>query len=203
MNKTKHWYQYLWIYTPIYLLLGMFNIVFAWLGLIEFMLPLLISIFGGGKRFCNRYCSRGQLYSLLGNKLSLSRKKTPPKFLSSLWFRYGFLTFFMIMFLTMIMTTIQVFQGVRSLNEVVSVLWTFQIPWDFAYLGMRVSSGITQFAFGMYSLMLTSNILGFVTMLLWKPRSWCVYCPMGTMTQGICQLRKRGELHGTKSPKSS
>lgn len=37
--------------------------------------------------------------------------------------------------------------------------------------------------------MLTSTVLGFVTMVLFRPRSWCVYCPMGTMTQGICILK--------------
>ena len=26
-------------------------------------------------------------------------------------------------------------------------------------------------------------------MALFKPRSWCVFCPMGTMTQLICKLR--------------
>ena len=51
MNRSKHWYEYLWIVTPVYLLLGFFNILFAWLGMIFFSLPLLISIFGGGKLY--------------------------------------------------------------------------------------------------------------------------------------------------------
>ena len=38
MNKKKHWYDYLWIVTPIYLGLGFFNILFAWLGMIFFCL---------------------------------------------------------------------------------------------------------------------------------------------------------------------
>ena len=42
--------------------------------------------------------------------------------------------------------------------------------------------------------MLTSTVLGLVTMVLFKPRAWCVYCPMGTMTQGICKLRHRGKV---------
>lgn len=37
--------------------------------------------------------------------------------------------------------------------------------------------------------------LGFVTMLLFKPRSWCVYCPMGTMTQLICKVRSGSSQH--------
>ena len=37
------------------------------------------------------------------------------------------------------------------------------------------------------------TVLGLVTMVLLKPRSWCVYCPMGTMTQLICRGKHRGE----------
>lgn len=193
MKKSKHWCNYLWIYTPVYLILGLFNILFAWLGMIEFLLPLAIAAFGGNKLFCNRYCGRGQLFDLLGNKLKLSRKKAPPRFPSSPWFRYAFLAFFMIMFLLMILSTVNVFSGTQSLKQAVTILWTFQVPWQFAYHGTILSDGVAQFAFGMYSIMLTSSILGFVTMLLFKPRSWCVYCPMGTMTQTICKIKGRNK----------
>lgn len=97
----KKWYDYLWILSLAYLILGFFNILFAWLGLLCFFIPLLISI------------------------------------------RYGTL----------------------------------------------FHEGVAQFAFGFYSVMLTSTILGFITMILFKPRSWCVYCPMGTMTQLICKAK--------------
>jgi hypothetical protein len=40
------------------------------------------------------YCGRGQLFELLGNQCSLSRKKAIPPFLRSQLFRYGFLIFF-------------------------------------------------------------------------------------------------------------
>ncbi|MCI5774299.1 MAG: 4Fe-4S binding protein [Erysipelotrichaceae bacterium] len=194
MKKQKHWYDYLWIYTPIYLFLGMFNILFAWLGMIEFMIPLLIALFGKGKLFCNKYCGRGQLFALLGKKLSL--RLTPPRFLATKWFRYGFLAFFMTMFGLMILTTIDVFLQATSLKQVVTILWTFKLPWHFAYHGTIISDGVAQFAFGMYSIMLTSSILGFITMVLFRPRTWCVYCPMGTMTQGICQLKAGKQGNG-------
>ena len=41
--KAKHWYDYLWVYAIIYFALGFFNILFAWLGMIDFLLPLLLS----------------------------------------------------------------------------------------------------------------------------------------------------------------
>lgn len=190
MKKKKAINEYMWIVSSVYLILGIFNILFAWLGMICFILPLVISIFGKGKLYCNKYCGRGQLFELLGGRFKLSRNKPIPKFLRTKWFRYGFLTFFMVMFLSMILNTYFVFKGKNSLNEIVTLLWTFKLPWQWSEISF-VSPWISQFAFGFFSVMLTSTILGFITMVLFKPRSWCVYCPMGTMTQGICIIKNK------------
>lgn len=189
----KHWYDFMWIASILYLLLGFFNILFAWLGMLCFLIPLIISITKGNKNYCNKYCGRGQLLSILGKKHHLSRNKSIPKWIRSKWFRYGFLTFFMVMFIQMLIYTILVFQNLRSLSQVVKLLWTFKIPWEWAYQFSEVPLWISQFAFGFYSMMLTSTILGIITMLLYKPRSWCVYCPMGTMTQLICIAKGKKE----------
>jgi len=185
MNK---WNEYLWIFSAIYLALGFFNILFAWIGLICFFTPLLLSITGKGKIYCNRYCGRGQLFELLGGRLKLSSSRTIPAFIRSKWFRYGFLAFFMTMFGIMIFSTYLVYNGTNDLKEVVTLLWTIRLPWNWTNTS-SVSPWIAQFAFGFYSIMLTSTILGLITMILFKPRSWCVYCPMGTMTQGISMLK--------------
>lgn len=190
-GKKKNWYDYLWVASALYLILGLFNILFAWLGLICFLVPLGISIVKGNKAYCNKYCGRGQLFELLGNRLKLSRQKPVPGFIKSAWFRYGFLLFFLTMFATMLFSTYLVFSGAGELKQVVKLLWTFKLPWDFAYHGTLFAPWVAQFAFGFYSLMLTSTVLGLLTMALFKPRSWCVYCPMGTMTQTICRIKAR------------
>jgi len=187
MSKKK-WYDYLWIFSAAYLILGFFNILFAWLGLICFVTPLLIAIIGGNKSYCNRYCGRGQLFSMLGGRFGLSRKKDMPRWMRSPYFRYGFLIFFLTMFCLMIWNTYLVFAGAQ-LKEVVTLLWTFKLPWHWAYNGNAFAPWVAQFAFGFYSVMLTSTFLGLLTMVFFKPRSWCVYCPMGTMTQMICKLK--------------
>ncbi len=186
-NKKKI-IDYMWIISCIYLSLGLFNILFAWLGLLCFLIPLIISVAGGGKAYCNKYYGRGQLLDLIGNKLKLSRNKSIPSFLRSKWFRYGFLTFFMTMFIMMLFNTYLVFSEVNELQKVIKILWTFSLPWNWVNTSM-VSPWIAQFAFGFYSVMVTSTILGIITMLLYKPRSWCVYCPMGTMTQLISKAK--------------
>lgn len=192
MNRSKHWYEYLWIVTPVYLLLGFFNILFAWLGMIFFCVPLIIAIATGNKTYCNRYCDRGQFLTLLGGRLRLSRNRPTPNWMRSRWFRYGFLVFFLVMFLQMLWVTYLVGAGAQSLGQSVKLFWTFRVPWNWAYHGTLLAPWVAQFAFGFYSMMLTSNLIGWIVMALYKPRTWCVFCPMGTMTQLICKAKAGG-----------
>ena len=189
-KKKKPWYSYLWIWSIVYFSLGFFNILFAWLGMIDFLVPLLFAFFAGNKKFCNSYCGRGQLFSILGEK-GCSRNKIPPRWLSSKWFRYGFLVFFLSMFGIMLFQTWMVAAGASSLKEVIKLFWTFKVPWGWTYTAGMVPDWIAQFAFGFYSMMLTSTLIGLIVMVLYRPRTWCAFCPMGTMTQGICQIKNR------------
>lgn len=133
----------------------------------------------------------------------MSRNTPPPKFLRSPWFRYGFLTFFMVMFGLMLFSTYRVFTG-APLSQTVTLLWVFKLPWQWADVSF-VAPWIGQFAFGFFGVMLTSMVLGLLTMVLFRPRSWCVYCPMGTMTQGICKLRngKKAKEYGRTGKENS
>ncbi len=199
MKKSKNTFKdYMWIFSSLYLFLGLFNILFAWLGLLCFFIPLIISLSGGGKKYCNLYCGRGQLLDIMGNKLKLSRQNNIPRFLKSKSFRYGFLTFFMTMFLIMLFNTYLVFNETNSLKEIIKLFWTFKIPWNWTNTN-TVSPWIAQFAFGFYSMMITSTLLGIITMLLYKPKSWCVYCPMGTMTQLISKSKYKKNINANCS----
>ena len=157
--------------------------------MIDFLVPLGIAIFGGNKFFCNHLCGRGQLFSKLGGDLKCSRNKPTPRWMSSKWFRYGFLIFFLTMFGNMVFQTYLVGAGAASLREAIKLFWTFRVPWGWTYTAGIVADWVAQFSFGFYSLMLTSLLLGLIVMVLYKPRTWCTFCPMGTMTQGVCKLK--------------
>ena len=45
----KHWYDYQWIVELTYMALVFFNILFAWLGMLFFCIPLIISVCLGYK----------------------------------------------------------------------------------------------------------------------------------------------------------
>ena len=89
----------------------------------------------------------------------------------------------------MVFQTYLVGAGASSLREAIKLFWTFRVPWGWTYTAGTVADWVAQFSFGFYSLMLTSLLLGLIVMVLYKPRTWCTFCPMGTMTQGICKLK--------------
>jgi len=195
MSVTGSWKEKMWIVSILYFALGFFNIIFAWLGMLCFVIPIMMSMFGKEKVFCNSYCGRGQLFTLLGSGKKMSLNRDLPVFLKSRCFRYGFLLFFMVMFVNMLFATWAVFSGSGSLNASVRLFWTFDVPWEWANrAGESIPLWAVQFAYGFYSLMLTSLILGLLSMFIYKPRSWCVYCPMGTATQMICKIREGERL---------
>ena len=119
MSVSRSWKDKMWISSLFYFSLGFFNIMFAWLGMICFVIPILMSMSGREKTFCNSYCGRGQLFTLLGSRKKISLNMDLPAFLKSKWFRYGFLLFFMVMFINMLFATWTVFSGSGSLNEAV------------------------------------------------------------------------------------
>ena len=92
---------------------------------------------------------------------------------------------------SMLLQTYTVAAGAASLSEAIKLFWTFRVPWDWAHTAGSVPAWVAQFSFGFYSLMLTSTLIGLIVMVLYRPRSWCAFCPMGTMTQGICKLKNR------------
>lgn len=187
----KSWRHHLWVVTCVYFLLGLYHIAFAWLGLIFFLTPLLIAVIKGDKAYCNKYCDRGRLFRFMGNRLGVSRGKPMPVWLKSRWFRYLFMVYFLGMFGSVVAITCLVAFQARELDSAVKLFQAFRLPLNLAPSAGMFPDWVIQFAFGFYSLMLTSLALGLITMLLFKPRSWCVYCPMGTMTQTICKLKRK------------
>ena len=98
--------------------------------------------------------------------------------------------FFMFFFIQMIILTTMVAKGTEDLHQTIHLLWTFNVPWHWAY-PVEIEPWKAQFAFGLYGIMLTSLIVGVLLTIIYRPRTWCVFCPMGNMTQLICKLKAR------------
>lgn len=177
--KKKHWYDYFWVWSILYFALGFFNILFAWLGMLDFFLPLGLALFGGNKFFCNHLCGRGQLFSKLGKEGKCSMKSADASVdvlpLVPLWLSGLFSGDVR----EHALQTYLVGAGAASLREAIKLFWTFRVPWGWTYTAGMVPDWVAQFSFGFYGLMLTSLLLGIFVMILYKPRSWCVFCRWG------------------------
>ena len=193
----KHWYDYLWIASLLYLLLGFFNILFAWLGLLCFFIPLIISVVSGTKSYCNRYCRPGPAVWAAGRALRAVPQEEHPKWMKSKAFRYGFLAFFFAMFFLMLLEHLF---GVRRCG-----IWgrrspccgPFKLPWNWAFhhgtlfpIPAWRSSPSASTASCSHP-----QSWGLMITMLFKPtQKRCVYCPMGTMTQLICQNKEQPHM---------
>lgn len=104
--------------------------------------------------------------------------------------------FFFAMFGSILWTTWLVASGTSSLQSEVMLFWSVTLPWTWS-ISADVPPWTAQFAFGLYSLMLTSEILALAAMLWFRPRAWCTFCPMGTLTQGICRHKAAAPHNGT------
>ncbi|CAI3549398.1 hypothetical protein CNEO3_510009 [Clostridium neonatale] len=55
----------------------------------------------------------------------------------------------------------------------------------------NVNPWIAQFAFDFYSILIISTLLGFISIILFKQKSCCVYCHIRTITQEICIIKNK------------
>src|SRR5690554_2186625 len=161
---SKHQSRSLQSYTwPFTILVALGGLWWPRLGVlvIPIMVTLLIMSFFRGRYWCGNVCSHGSLYDhVLG---PISRNRALPKLFRSPFFAWGFFLFF-------------TYNIVRRLL-VVTTLWGSSSFWD--RLG---------FIFVMSYLMVL--IVGGVLAVFFKPRTWCSFCPMGTMQKLSYRLGK-------------
>lgn len=59
----------------------------------------------------------------------------------------------------------------------------------FGFSLYRAGFNFNRIAFSVFKFMIASSIVGVILGVFFKPRSWCVVCPMGTATGMITQLK--------------
>ncbi len=76
-----------------------------------------------------------------------------------------------------------VFLDQRDPIEKVRFLIAFQLPWKMPnLLDVAMMPWVVHLGFRVYSMMFTTIIIGLLIGYLYKARTWCSICPMGTLT---------------------
>lgn len=193
----RSWANYLFVFTVLFFTLGFFNILFAWLGLACMILPFVLLAKEKKKAWCQKYCPRASLFSVLFRGRSLTGKPGPD------WVIFGvgkwiILAYFCVNIFVIIMSTIRVSSGLMEPVERIRFLMAFVLPWNvpqFINLG-PVSDWVLHASFRIYSMMFTTTILGFILGWLFYPRTWCKVCPINTLSDITLNKMKRNQ--GTK-----
>ena len=104
------------------------------------------------------------------------------------------LTYFSINFLMICLSTLMVFLDKRDPIEKVRFLMAFQLPWTMPNLldiGVMPDWAV-HLGFRVYSMMFTTTIIGLLVGYLYRARTWCSICPMGTLSN--LALRKQNAI---------
>lgn len=186
-------HKYLYLITLSFFGLSFVNIHFAILGVICMTIPMVLLQPDKKKTWCQGYCPRSNLYMTLGKKRKKKGKVTPMSFIKGN-VKNVVLIYFGISLMIALMSTLQVALGNMAPMLIPRFLIILPIPVAFPQLitlsGIPV--WITHFAFRMFSMMMTTTLIGLSLSYLYKPRTWCTICPVNTISDiYIMENRKR------------
>lgn len=174
--------KYLFLFTLLFFALGFVNIHFALLGFICMVVPFVLLIKNNKKTWCQGYCPRANLYSTCG-KLTAHNRKTPIFFIKGNM-KWIMLTYFGISLFIITMSTIRVSSGMMPPMEMLRFLIFIPIPTELPQIieFSNVVPWLTHLSYRMYSMMMTTTVIGLVLAIVYKPRTWCTICPIATVS---------------------
>lgn len=185
----------LYMVTVLFFILGLFNMFFAWLGLACFTLPFIFLFKDRNKTWCKSYCPRASLLTKLTGRVSQS--KPVPKWLLTKKFKHYVLIYFGFNLFFAAMSSMMVVMSRIAPIDKIRLFMFFQLPWEVPQI--LTISGISPWlihgSFRIYSIMLSSTLIGLLLGYLYKPRTWCAICPVGTLSDRLLadQREKRDD----------
>ena len=175
--------NYLFIVTLTFFTLGFVNIIFAWLGLVCLILPFVLLFKNKKKTWCQNYCPRSRLFTVLFQGRSLTGRPGPDWMVKGKG-KWILLVYFCINLLIITMSTTRVSMDLMEPMERIRFLIAFILPWEMPQLLSLgpVPDWMLHLSFRIYSMMFTTTVLGSILAWLFYPRTWCRVCPINTLS---------------------
>lgn len=180
--------KYLFAITLIYFALGLVNIHFAILGLLCLSIPLIILFTTNKKTWCKSYCPRADLFSTINKPFNIKNKRNTPKYFITGNLKWIVLIYFAFNLFIITMSTIMVSRGKPPLDSIRFLIF-FKLPDIPQLFSFDSPDWVLHFSYRMYSMMFTTTIIGIILALVYKPRTWCVICPISTVSNAY--LKKK------------
>lgn len=176
----------LYIFTLLFFLLGIFNIVFALAGILCIVLPFILLSKFKKKLWCQGYCPRSSLLENASFK-SAKKSKRAPSWMIDADARFIVLTYFFTNLFVVIMSTIMVFSGRILPMETLRFLIVFQLPLKLPQLIdiFNLPQWIIHLSYRVYSMFMTTTVIGILLGFFYKPKTWCAICPINTLSNRV------------------
>lgn len=184
-------HKLLFLFTISFFVLGFVNIHFALFGMICMTLPIILLLKNRKKAWCQGYCPRASLYTNCGKLKWWNSRKTPLLFVKGKM-KWIMLAYFGLSLTFIILSTLGVARGYRPAMEHLRFLIIIPIPVKFPQILdiINISPWLTHLSYRFYSMMMTTTILGLLLAFVYKPRTWCTICPIGTVSDVILKKNK-------------
>lgn len=172
----------LWVVTIGLFLLSFINIAFMALGIICFIIPFVQYLKYKDQIWCKYYCPRGGFFTKGFKKIGL--KKPLPKWLRQEKLKEMVIYYFIINLSFIAMSSIMVFLNrippIEELRLLIVIGTSLKIPQLFP---LELPPLLLHFSYRMLSVMVTSISIGSILGFIYAPRTWCVICPVMTLTR--------------------
>lgn len=181
MDKLKN-NRLLFLVTLSFLLLGFVNIHFALIGFLCMTAPIVLLVKTNRKAYCQGYCPRANMYQKLKYIKSNKKVRRMPKWMMGKKAKEIVFNYFLISLGIMVITTIMVLIG--RVQPMLSVRLFIVIPLGPLPQIVTIESfpWLMHLSYRMYSMILSTTLLGLVLGLMYQPRSWCVICPITSVS---------------------
>ncbi|HKL58685.1 MAG TPA: 4Fe-4S binding protein [Sphaerochaeta sp.] len=176
----------LFLVTLLYFSLGFVSILFGLLAFFCMAIPFVLLARYKKKVWCSTYCPRASLLLKTGTK---QKTRPIPRQFSNGTLKKVMLWYFGLNLLFITGSTNQVAMGNMASMEYVRLFIAIPLVPLPQLITVEAPSAIMHLSYRLYSMMLSSTILGIVLSRLYRPRIWCAICPVGTLSNEI--LRKR------------
>lgn len=173
----------LYLITVLYLVLPFINIHFALLGIVCMAIPITLLLKTKSNIFCRHYCARSSMLNKLKFVKKNQKKRKIPKIIGSGKLREYTHIYFIISIIFMLVTTIMVVIGRNQAMEMIRLFILIPIGQPFQLLQIESTPWVIHLAYRMYSMILSTVVIGVVLGYLYAPRTWCAICPITTFTK--------------------
>lgn len=169
------------ILTILIFLLGMIHISLALIGLLCYLGPLVTYLKTRDKTWCRELCPRAGFLTKSLKHISLGLM--PPKWLSGQSVKDFFVTYIGLNLVFATMSTLMVALGRIAPMPYIRLFMVFRAPFILPQLVIwPLPDFLIHLSYRVYSMLLSSLLIGLVLGVLFRPRTWCSICPVNTLS---------------------